>query len=47
MSSLMDLVLQGKVRPKVQVYRFLELPEAMKKLEHATIAGRAVLQIQK
>ncbi|GAM43339.1 hypothetical protein TCE0_047r18071 [Talaromyces pinophilus] len=47
MSSLMDLVLQGKVRPTVEVYPFSELPEVMKKLEHATIAGRAVLQIQK
>lgn len=47
MSSLMDLVLQGKVRPKVEVYQILELPEVMKKLEHATIVGRAVLQIQK
>jgi D-arabinose 1-dehydrogenase-like Zn-dependent alcohol dehydrogenase len=43
----MDLVLQGKVRPTVEVYPFVELPEVMKKLEHATIAGRAVLQIQK
>ncbi|CRG89112.1 alcohol dehydrogenase [Talaromyces islandicus] len=46
MSSLMDLVLQGKIKPTVQVYEFSELPDVMKHLENATVAGRAVLKIQ-
>ncbi|KAH8691510.1 hypothetical protein BGW36DRAFT_400776 [Talaromyces proteolyticus] len=46
MSSLMDLVLQGKVRPNVEVYQFSELPDIMDKLERATVVGRAVLRIQ-
>ncbi|KAF3023431.1 hypothetical protein E8E15_009471 [Penicillium rubens] len=45
MPLLMDLVLQGKVRPHVQVYTFQELRDVMDKLEHGTVAGRAVLRI--
>ena len=45
MPLLMDLVLQGKVRPQVQVYSFQDLRGVMDKLQHGAMAGRAVLRI--
>jgi propanol-preferring alcohol dehydrogenase len=45
MAELMDLVVQGKLKPIVQMYPFEELETVMKKLERAEISGRAVLRI--
>ena len=45
MPRLMELVLQGKVKPEVQLFDFDELPAVMRKLGANQIIGRAVLRI--
>lgn len=46
MGELMEMMVQGKLKPRVQMYPFEKLEEVMGKLERAEISGRAVLQIQ-
>ncbi|KAK7224685.1 hypothetical protein V2G26_012688 [Clonostachys chloroleuca] len=45
MPGLMELVLQGKVKPEVQVFGFDELQSVMDKLAAGQIIGRAVLRM--
>ena len=46
MEELMELMVQGKLKPRVHMYPFEKLEEVLGKLERAEISGRAVLQIQ-
>ncbi|VUC35940.1 unnamed protein product [Clonostachys rosea] len=45
MPGLMELVLQGKVKPEVQLFKFDELEAVMGKLAAGQIIGRAVLRM--
>lgn len=45
MAQLMELAVQGKAKPVVEMFEFRELPEILQRLNRSEITGRAVVRI--
>jgi len=45
MDELLQLALQGKITPKIEVYDFADAPRIIQELQRYEVAGRKVVRI--
>jgi propanol-preferring alcohol dehydrogenase len=45
MDELLQLALQGKITPKIEVYEFADAPKIIKELQAYEVTGRKVVKV--